>query len=429
MNIWMLNHYAITPDHPGGTRHFELAKNLAMKGHNVVIFASNFIHMNFHRVELPNETGGLYKVETRDGFRFVWVKTRGYQKNDLKRMLNMLDYCRSASKSCRRLVKNGELEKPDVIIGSTVHPFAPLTTAKLAKKFRVPFVFEIRDLWPQTFIDMGMWRENSMQARLFRFIEKRSVKKAAKIIALSPQTETYLHHRYGRPSSDICYIPNGVYIEDDETPEAPDSGEVPETLARLAQLKKDGAFIILFSGSLISTNKLEAIIEAAEQLQQETDGSFKNLKLALIGKGQEEDRYRSLISDKKLQNIFVLPPVPKDNVAELLRRADVLLLHQGNVQWGSSNKLYDYLASGRPIISSVYAKHNDIVGKIGGGVSITPGNPGELLQAVRTIRDMSQKERAQMAQRNVAFVKENHDWRLLTEKLDRLIMSIKGLNQ
>lgn len=425
MNIWMLNHYAITPDHPGGTRHFELAKNLSSKGHNVTIFASNFIHMNFHTIELPRETGGLYKTESRGGFRFIWVKSRSYQKNDLNRLLNMMDYCRAVSKSSQRLVKREELEKPDVIIGSTVHPFAPLTAAKLAKKFKARFVFEIRDLWPQTFIDMRMWRPNSIQSRVFRFIEKRSVKNAEKIIALSPQTESYLQDRYGCQSTDICYIPNGVYIDDGKSSSHPVDEETPETITRLAHIREDGAFVVLYSGSLISSNKLEAIIEAAERLEQASDSSIKNLELVLIGKGQEEARYRKLIQDKKLRNISILPPVPKECVAPMLRMADVLLLHQGNVQWGSSNKLYDYLASGRPIISSVHAKHNDIVGRVGGGISITPGSPQELVQAIRSIHDMPANEREQMARRNEDFVKENHDWRLLAEKLDNLL---KGLN-
>ncbi|MCP5047325.1 MAG: glycosyltransferase family 4 protein [bacterium] len=127
MIIWMFNHYAITPDYPGGTRHFELGKNLAAGGHKVVIFASNFIHMNFTELPVGVRTGCM--VENHGDLDFIWVETRQYRENNWRRLGNMMDYRRMARKTALRMIKEKELEKPDVIIGSTVHPFAPLMAA------------------------------------------------------------------------------------------------------------------------------------------------------------------------------------------------------------------------------------------------------------------------------------------------------------
>jgi glycosyltransferase involved in cell wall biosynthesis len=151
----------------------------------------------------------------------------------------------------------------------------------------------------------------------------------------------------------------------------------------------------------------------------------KGLKLVMIGKGQEEDRYGELIGSKKLENISILPPVQKDQVPCLLRKADILILQQGNVQWGSSNKLYDYMASGRPIISSVHAKHNDIIAEIEGGISVTPENPEELFRAVLRLRGMPPEERERMGRRNVEYVKTHHDWNVLSERLADLLEAVR----
>ncbi|NIM15926.1 MAG: glycosyltransferase [Candidatus Aminicenantes bacterium] len=414
MNIWIFNHYAITPDYPGGTRHFELGKNISERGHRVVIFASNFIHMSFSFVELERRVD--YKRESFGNLEFIWLKTRAYTKNNWKRVLNMLDYSRGIKRISRELVKNNVLEKPDVIIGSTVHPFAALAASSLARRFDVPFIFEIRDLWPRSFIDMGVWGKSSFQARFFGAIEKKTVSRARKIITLSPRTRSYLKEHYNFPSENIYYIPNGVNIGKSDSSET-----VPgSTLEALEQMKKDGAFIVLYSGSLIATNKLETIIDAAGMLREN-----KGLKLVMIGKGQEEERYRELIRSKKLENISISPPVQKEQVPCLLRKADLLILQQGNVQWGSSNKLYDYMASGRPIISSVHARHNDIIAEIDGGISVPPENPGELYQAILRLHGMPEDERGQIGQRNVDFVKKYHDWKVLSERLLDLLEAVK----
>jgi glycosyltransferase involved in cell wall biosynthesis len=411
VNIWMFNHYAITPDYPGGTRHFQLAKNLVLSGHKVVIFAANFIHYNFISVPVDEVRG--YKFENREGVEFVWLKTRSYRGNNWRRFANMLDYCRAAKKNARKLVKERKLEAPDIIIGSTVHPFTPLMAAKLAQRFNIPFVFEIRDLWPQTFIDMGTWKASSLQARVFKWIEKRSVKKANKIIALSPRTESYLSEQYGFSSNDILYIPNGVYIGERGTGSTAIKGD--ETLDALSAVKKGGSFLVLFSGSLIASNRLSTIIEAAELLQAK-----EQIKIVLIGKGQEEINYRTMIREKGLVNISILPPVQKNRVPLLLNCADALILNQGNVQWGSSNKLYDYMASSRPIISSVYAKHNDVVAEVNGGISVEPENALALKEAIETLFNMSQHQRESMSIRNRDYVEKHHDWRILAKKLETI---------
>lgn len=412
MNIWIFNHYAVTPRYPGGTRHFELGKQLSLHGHKVTIFASNFNHMAFSHIELTGNRDHM--VEDFGDLCFVWERTPGYTSNNWKRLWDMIKYNRVTKRVSGMMVKNGELEKPDIIIGSIVHPFAPLLASKLAKKYGATYIFEIRDLWPQTFIDMGIWKASSPLARFFKAVEKRSIANARKVIALSPRTADYLKEQYNYSPDDVCYIPNGSHAD----PPEPVEGSVNEgeTPAALAQLKEKDVFIALFSGSIIASNRLEVVINAAEQLKDE-----KRIRLLMIGRGQEESAYRELIEDKKLDNITILPPVKKFQVPHMLKQADVLILNQGNVQWGSMNKLYDYMASGRPIISGVHARHNDVVTEVGGGISIPANDSNELATAIRKMYELPKAEREAMGKKNNDFVRQNHDWKVLGKKLSTLI--------
>jgi len=88
--IWIFNHYAITPDLPGGTRHFDFAKELIKRGYDVTIFASSFIHGIYENKKLKN--GENWKIENYEGVNFVWIRTFPYNKNNWRRVLNMLSY-------------------------------------------------------------------------------------------------------------------------------------------------------------------------------------------------------------------------------------------------------------------------------------------------------------------------------------------------
>ena len=135
MIVWMINHYAIPPSEKGGTRHFNLAKQLIKAGHEVYIFASDFSHVSLKYISGLHSTRN--NVQYIESVPFVWIHTNGYKGNTAARLFNILSFA-------LRLNFNkfhSRLPKPDVVIGSSPHPFAAFVACRLAKKYTAPFVY------------------------------------------------------------------------------------------------------------------------------------------------------------------------------------------------------------------------------------------------------------------------------------------------
>lgn len=404
MNIWIFNHHAQGPEIPGGTRHYDLAKSLVKRSHQVTIFAAGFHYTLLD--ETVDYKGGNFLLENKDGVEFVWVKTYPYQVNNWKRMLNILSYAWRLNFIIPRL----GLEKPDLIIGSTVHPFAPLIAARFAKKYKKPFVFEIRDLWPQTFIDMGLWKKTGLISKFFKKIEGISVRNADAVITLSPMTEAYLTKEYSY--KDTIYIPNSVDLETFVERKSLDYTGGVKTIDQVIRLKDQNKFIVVYTGAIVKSNNIDIILEAAKKI------SDQSIKIVLIGEGQEKKRFQEISQLKKIDNVAFFEPVQKIYLPYLLDLSDVLLLVQGKVNWGSSNKLYDYLASKKPIITSMEASHNNIVEEIECGFSCVGAE--EMAEKIIMLKNMQKSERDKKGENAFAYVAKNHDIKQMASVLESL---------
>lgn len=404
MDIWIFNHHAQGPEIPGGTRHYDLAKQLLYKGHSVTIFAAGFHYTLLKEIVDYNQDG--YLIENKDGVKFVWVKTYPYKRNNIKRMINIVSYAWKLN----FLIPKLKLDKPDIIIGTTVHPFAPLIGYRFAKRYNIPFVFEIRDLWPQSFIDMKVWKKDSLVSKVFKAIEKYTIKRANAVISLSPMTEKYLKDEYGYDKN--IYIPNSVDV--DFVNQNKILAIMNDTFEKLQKLKDEGKQLHMFTGAIVQSNSINMFVKTAQKLK------IKDIQIVLVGQGQERAKYEQIVKKESLSNISFLDPVNKKLVPKLLDYVDVLLLIQGNVQWGSSNKLYDYLAAKKPIITSLYVKHNDIVEDIKCGYSAEHDNSNDMVEKIEKIYSLSEIEKEQMGQNAYNYVSKNHDIKLMAEKLEKL---------
>jgi glycosyltransferase involved in cell wall biosynthesis len=397
MKIWILNHYASPPDRPAGTRHYEFGRVLAGQGHDVTIFASSFCH--FSRQEERLRTGERIRVEDIDGVRFVWIRTIPYARNDHRRVQNMLSYALGAVLAQRRF------PRPDVVVGSSVHLAAAAAAYLIGTVRRAPFVFEVRDLWPRTLIDMGALPERSAVARLLTILERFLYRRARMVISLLPHATDYIMG-LGIPADKIAYVPNG--IADDRPGIRPASGDAAALVERIQEQRKAGCMVAGYVGSHARANGVDVLVEAARELRSRGE---QQIAFIFVGEGPEKERCVRLARDYGLANILFCRPVPKYAVPAVLDALDVMLFSLRDIpvfKYGlSSNKLFDYLASGRPVVSACAVADSPVTVSRG-GICVPSESPAAVADALAEMAALGDAGRRVVGERGRRWVYQNH---------------------
>lgn len=406
--VWILNHYAQEPGGPGGTRHFALAKHLRASGWDTCVIAAS-VELNTGRQRLAH--GEYCRLESHDGVQFLWLKVPAHAGNGPGRMVNMLAYALRAWMPWNLQ----QLPRPRVIIGSSVHPFAAWAGARLARRHGVPFVFEVRDLWPQTLIDLGRLRDGSLVARALRLLERHLYRCADRILILMPGATGYIEP-LGIPRSRIVWLPNGVDIE--EFPYVPPAGG------------RDGVFTLMYFGAHGTANGLENLIRAMAVLNDRRASPAPVLRL--IGDGPMKTSLRRLVADLRLDNVRLEDVVPKADIPAVAAQADAFvfnLVASPVFRYGiSSNKLFDFMAAGRPVIFSCESVNNPVA-EANAGITVPPDRPERLADAIATIATLSPAERERMGLNARRYVERNHDYRSLAARLAEVLNDLAGRAQ
>lgn len=405
MNIWIFNHYAVGPNSSGITRHYDLAKELVKLGHNVRIFASSFNHQKRKEEQLYPSKTKVIKKEYK-GVVFYWIKTPPYYKNDFKRVLNMIAY----SIIAYNFAVEKTNEKPDYVIGSLMHPLAAIIGLKVAEKYNAKFIFEERDLWPQSLIDLGKVSAKNPLVFLLDKLESYLYKKADKIILLFKDAIKYVKSK-GVEESKILYLPNGVDIRRYGPVRANLPKEIDE---RLEHLK--GKFVAIYTGAHGLANNLDIILDSARLLKDN-----HNIHFLLVGDGPEKKRLLNIKEKFRLENLTFIDSVPKEYIPSILEKADVGLLPLKNspvFKWGiSPNKLYDYMAASLPIILLCNINEPTIINSES-GIIIKENfakNLSEELVRLSNQKDLVNK----LGSNGRSYLEKFHTWSILAKKFDK----------
>jgi glycosyltransferase involved in cell wall biosynthesis len=387
MRVWIVNHYADPPDGLA-TRSFDIARRLVEKGHPTTIFVCAFSHYHFR----PTRRLGLrmWRDEEIEGVRFTWVAANSYRGNDLRRVLNMATF--SLLALVAGLVRR---ERPDVVVGVSVHPLAALTGYLLARARGARFFFEVTDLWPQTLIDFGRLSADGFAARAMRGLERFLFRHAERIVMLWRHTDAYVEAQGISPDK-ILWVPHGVELERYE--------ELAPYLGAPSR-----PFTVMYLGGLVEANSIDDMLDAAALLQER---GRADIRFVFVGSGQERDALVDRARTIGLQHVEFRPPVPKRHVARAMGEADAFIYGLRDLplyRFGISlNKLTDYLASGRPIVffgNSTY----DPVKDAEAGFSVPPGDPALIADAIEKLVALTPEERIEMGRRGRAYLVEHHN--------------------
>lgn len=403
--IWILNHHAVTPQIGGGTRHYDFSRELIRRGYQVYLFASSFLHYKY--INLLDK-GEASRETDADGIHWIWINTRAYKGNGRDRIYGMVDYYRFMMKNYRNY------PKPDVIIGSAVHLLACVAGYKISCKTSSRFISEIRDLWPETLIELGNLKRRSPIAKAMFALESYVYKRSEEIIVTAPGMADYIAHK-GIKRDRITYINNGVDVNKyDERLREYSLDDTPVFFDH-------GTFHVVYIGALGVANALDTLLETAKILN---DKSFKDIDFTIVGEGPMKEKLFEKAKEYHLNNIRFFSTVEKQYVPALLSKADCLVFSAINsplYRFGiSANKLFDYMCSEKPVIFAINTV-NDLIKESGGGLSINPENADEMAEAILSIYKMSEEERDTMGSRGRRFVENNFDIPILVNKLEEVI--------
>ena len=403
MRIWIVNHYADPPDGMA-TRSIDIARRLVQRGNPTTIFASNFNHYRFDSV-VPMGWR-LWRAQDVEGVKVVWIRTTPYHANNWRRTVNMVLFTILVL-----AVGLFERPKPDVVIGVSVHPLAAWAGYVLSRVKRARFFFEVTDLWPQTLIDLGRLKPQSLIARSLRRLERFLCMKAERIVMLLPNADLYLKS-LGVPQDKIVWIPNGVELSRYDALAPYDGAKRPP-------------FRVMFMGGFVATNALDNILETAKLLK---DRGRDDIEFILVGRGTDRELVIQKAHDLGLHNVHFPDPVPKPEIGRVMSGADAFIyaLHDLPLyRYGVSlNKLTDYLAGGRPIIFSGHSAY-DPVKEIGAGYSLPPDDPVAVADAIEKLFSLSPVERIDMGRKGREYVVEYHD---IPKLASRLLATLESKN-
>ncbi|MBV6397278.1 MAG: hypothetical protein HFACDABA_02888 [Anaerolineales bacterium] len=375
MHILIIHQAFASLDEPGGTRHHEFARLLASRGHRVTVIASPVSYITGERAPLA-PTGHSPHLrskwgEMEGGVRVIRASVyAAHHKSFFHRVLAFFSFMVS-SFFTGLAVKN-----VDVVWGTSPPIFQGVTAWMLARLKGAAFLFEVRDLWPKFAIAVGVLT-SPILIRMSEWLERFLYRRADGVMVNSPG---YLDHVRARGARGATLIPNGA------DPQMFDPNDDGKEFRRAHELKNK--FVALYAGAHGMSNDLDVVLESARLLADE-----KKIQFVLLGDGKEKPALIARAKEMNLINVTFVDSIPKSEMTSALAAADVciaILKPLEEYKTTYPNKVFDYMAAGRPVALAIDGVIREVVESAGCGIYAEPGSPSALSEA---IREMASDER------------------------------------
>lgn len=400
MRILYIHQYFCTRQGRTGTRSYEFAKYLVRQGHRVTMLTSA---SEVSDIEIPAGRS-THRVQI-EGIDVIVVRV-GYSQNmsPLRRITSFLHFMLvSAWHACRA-------RGHDVVFATSTPLTVGIPGVLASWALRVPFVFEVRDLWPEAPIQMGVVRNRFLVAML-RALERFLYRCSAHVVALSPGMRDGVR-KAGTPESKISVIPNCSDLD------LFHPGAAPKHLLERYDLQ--GRFVALHAGSMGAANGLDVLIDAAVRLQRE---GVDDVRIVLLGEGSKSGALEKRIRDQGLTNIVLPGSMPRAQVADFVRASDVgLVLFRALpvLATNSPNKLFDALAAGCPVIVNSDGWTRRLVEQNEVGRFAEPGSGDALAQEILWLKRHPEARR-RMGRQARALAERQFDRIELASRLERVL--------
>lgn len=388
--LWIVNHYAKLPSEPGGTRHYWLGQGLQRLGWDVRLIRCHSTHAS--RPWVP-------EVVDVDGLEVTNLVGPPSSSRGLKRIRGWTEF--SALVLTPTVTRH--LPKPDLVVGSTVHLGAAWAARALARRHETPFVFEVRDLWPETLIATGALKHGSTAARMMLKLEGTLAHSASLIVSPLAGVGQYMSETHGIPADRFVWVSNGVNFD----------------YYRNVPPPSQGGLKLQYFGSIGRTNGVGSILDSVREANRSLEESAQ---LQLIGFGPDRDPLmRRVTSDPQLAPLVSFPPaVPSEEVSKAMAWGNALILSVRDLpnlyRYGiSMNKLFDYLASGRWIVMDYASEWNPIADAP--ALSQSGRGRESMASAIIKLAQLDPRERDRAAQANRVLAENRFEYAVLAGEL------------
>ncbi len=406
MHILYIHQYFASRKGRTGTRSYEFGRQLASQGHDVSMITSGLANSEF-----PVHEGKTYVEHKIDGINVVSV-AGGYNDphvgtglNGWQRMGKFYEFARVASRVGKRMAR------PDVVFATHTPLTVGLAGLSLGRHFGIPFVFEVRDLWPEALVNVGALKNPAAIWWLGRMARK-IYRKADHIVALSPGMQEGIV-RTGIASEKVTVIPNASDLDLFRP-------DLDGTAAR-ERLGLGDRFAAVYFGAMGLANGLDYVVEAGRILAQRGQD---HIVLVLHGGGGKREELKALVGRYNLKNVVFSDLVPdKEEVARIVAGCDVCLTiyRAAKEHTWSPNKMFDALAAGKPVLINVGGWLGQTIENNTCGRSLAPDRPEALADALTELAANSAMCQ-EMGRNARALAEREFDRHLLAARLENVLV-------
>lgn len=385
MHILIIHQAFAAINEPGGTRHHELARYLIQRGHRVTIIASPVSYLT--------GTTGKTQETLEEGIDIIRAYVyRAHNKSFVHRVFAFLSFMVSS------FIAGLRVKNVDLVWGTSPPIFQAVTAWLLARIKRVPFLLEIRDLWPAFAIAVGVLTNKPLIAAS-QWLERFLYRHADRVMVNSPG---FIDHVKDLGAKRVELVPNGADVRMFDPVSRADAQSEPSSVYR-----------VLYAGAHGMSNDLGVVLDAAKLLEDE------DVEIVLLGDGKEKANLQARARELTLKNVVFLPSVPKSEMAAALADSDACLAILKPIEMYKTtypNKVFDYMAASKPVVLAIDGVVREVVDEAGCGVFAQPGDSQALADAIMLLAQDATKSRA-MGQAGRAYIEKHFDRSALAEKL------------
>jgi glycosyltransferase involved in cell wall biosynthesis len=401
MHILLIHQAFASLDEPGGTRHYEFARLLAARGHRVTVIASPVSYIT----GLHSAPGSSPKEPATEGVEILRAPVyAAHHKSFVHRILAFVSFMLSSFWIGLRV------KHVDVVWGTSPPIFQGATAWALARVKRAHFLFEVRDLWPQFAIAVGVL-QNPVLIRASQWLERFLYSHADRLLVNSPG---FVEHVRARGARNVELVPNGA---DPSMFDPSNDGQEFRQEHALGQ-----KYLALYAGAHGMSNDLDVVLDAAGLL---TD---RNIQIVFLGDGKEKPALQARAQALGLTNVTFVASIPKGEMPDALAAADAciaILKPLDEYKTTYPNKVFDYMAAGRPVVLAIDGVIRQVVEAAGCGIFAEPGSPGALAEAICRLAERPDEGR-RMGRRGRAYLEENFSREKVADRLVTVFEEMDG---